>query len=206
MAHQVRDPPACARGRVAPVARPDPFGDTERRLHSTAIEGHELIDKHMRMVNVRLRYVNAYLCDVTSRPDLAAMLSRLARLTTDAELPVLARFDLTMWEYVVLLGLGEGPVRTQSALAEAIGADKTRIIDVLDNLQQRSLITREPDETDRRVRLVGLTATGRQTLHDSQAAIQDNEAVLLNVLPDGEQRRFLRNLERLYEAAPDILG
>ena len=134
------------------------------------------------------------------------MLSRLARLTTDAELPVLARFDLTMWEYVVLLGLGEGPVRTQSALAEAIGADKTRIIDVLDNLQQRSLITREPDETDRRVRLVGLTATGRQTLHDSQAAIQDNEPVLLNVLPDGEQRRFLRNLERLYEAAPDILG
>jgi DNA-binding MarR family transcriptional regulator len=134
------------------------------------------------------------------------MLSRLARLTTNAELPVLARFDLTMWEYVVLLGLGEGPVRTQSALAEAIGADKTRIIHVLDTLQQRGLITREPDETDRRVRLVGLTPTGRRTLHDSQAAIQDNETVLLNVLADGEQRRFLRNLERLYEAAPDLLG
>ena len=134
------------------------------------------------------------------------MLSRLARLTTNAELPVLARFDLTMWEYVVLLGLGSGPVRTQSALAEAIGADKTRIIEVLDSLQQRGLISREPDESDRRVRLVGLTARGRRVRDDAQAAIQKNESVLLEALPDAEQRRFLRSLQRLYEAAPDRLG
>jgi DNA-binding MarR family transcriptional regulator len=135
------------------------------------------------------------------------MLSRLSRLTTNAELPVLAGFGLTMWEYVVLLGLGSGgPVRTQSALAEAIGADKTRIIEVLDSLQQRGLITREPDESDRRVRLVGLTAEGRHVRDDAQAAIQKNESVLLDTLPDTEQRRFLRNLQRLYEAAPDRLG
>jgi DNA-binding MarR family transcriptional regulator len=134
------------------------------------------------------------------------MLSRLARLTTNAELPVLAGFGLTMWEYVVLLGLGSGPVRTQSALADAIGADKTRIIEVLDSLQQRGLITREPDESDRRVRLVGLTGEGRRVRHDAQAAIQKNESVLLDTLPDTEQRRFLRSLQRLYEAAPDRLG
>jgi DNA-binding MarR family transcriptional regulator len=134
------------------------------------------------------------------------MLSRLARLTSSAELPVLARFDLSMWEYVVLLGLGSGPVRTQAALADAIGADKTRIIEVLDNLQQRGLITREPDESDRRVRLVGLTARGRRVRDDAQRAIQKNESVLLDALPDTERRRFLRNLERLYDVAPDRLG
>jgi DNA-binding MarR family transcriptional regulator len=134
------------------------------------------------------------------------MLTRLARLSTNAELPVLARFDLTMWEYVVLLGLGRGPVRAQSALAEAIGADKTRIIDVLDSLQERGLITREPDESDRRVRLVGLTADGRRVRNDAQSAIQENESTLLDVLPEAEQRRFLRSLQRLYDAAPDLLG
>ena len=36
-----------------------------------------------------------------------------------------------MWAYAVLPHLGEQPVRTQAASAEAIGADKTRIIGVL---------------------------------------------------------------------------
>jgi DNA-binding MarR family transcriptional regulator len=143
---------------------------------------------------------------VTPRPDLAAMLTRLARLTTNAELPVLRGFDLTMWEYVVLLGLAREPVRTQSALAEAIGADKTRIIEVLDAVQERKLITREPDASDRRVRLLALTAEGTRTLEAAQRAIQHNERILLDVLTDSERQRFLRNLQRLYEAAPDRLG
>jgi DNA-binding MarR family transcriptional regulator len=134
------------------------------------------------------------------------MLTRLARLTTNAELPVLRGFDLTMWEYVVLLGLAREPVRTQSALAEAIGADKTRIIEVLDAVQERKLITREPDASDRRVRLLALTAEGTRTLEAAQRAIQHNERILLDVLTDSERQRFLRNLQRLYEAAPDRLG
>ncbi|MFC9357564.1 hypothetical protein ACFTZB_13450 [Rhodococcus sp. NPDC057014] len=58
-----------------------------------------------------------------------------------AELPVLFGHGLTMWGYVVLLALDEHPLRTQPALAETIGADKTRIIGVLDDLQDRGLIS-----------------------------------------------------------------
>ena len=68
------------------------------------------------------------------RDDLAAMLHPLLRDLVAAELPILAAHDLSMWGYVVLNALDRSPVRTQTALAEAIGADKTRIIGTLDEL------------------------------------------------------------------------
>ena len=61
-----------------------------------------------------------------------------------AEVEVLTGHGLTMWAYVVLLNLTAEPTRTQAALADAIKADRTRIIDVLDDLQDRGLISRRP--------------------------------------------------------------
>jgi MarR family transcriptional regulator, organic hydroperoxide resistance regulator len=134
------------------------------------------------------------------------MMLPLARTLTNAEVPVLGHYDLTMWAYVVLLHLDDEPVRTQAAFAESIGADKTRIIEVLDNLQERGLISREPDPSDRRARLLGLTAKGRRLRDTAQRAIQRNEQRLLGQVPAAERERFLRTLQRLAEAAPDVFG
>src|ERR1700712_3857384 len=82
------------------------------------------------------------------RADLAAMVVPLGRQLMDAEGPVLERNGLTMWAYIVLSALGDAGPPTQSALAEAIGADKTRIIAVLDDLQGRGLIDRRADPDD----------------------------------------------------------
>ena len=57
------------------------------------------------------------------RPDLAAMLAPLLRELVAAEEPVLQAHGLTMWGYVVLLALDRSSMRTQAALAAAIGAD-----------------------------------------------------------------------------------
>ena len=95
------------------------------------------------------------------RPDLAAMLAPLIRELIAAELPVLNTHGLSMWGYSVLLALDDSPMRTQAALAEAIGADKTRIIPTLDELQAKGYIERRPDPDDRRVRLLAITESGR---------------------------------------------
>jgi DNA-binding MarR family transcriptional regulator len=86
----------------------------------------------------------------TERPDLAAMLYPLVRELIALELPVLAAHEVSMWGYSVLTALDDTPVRTQAALAEAIGADKSRIIGTLDELQQAGLIERTPDPADRK--------------------------------------------------------
>ena len=131
------------------------------------------------------------------RPDLAAMLAVLARETVAAELPVLERHGLSMWGYVVLLALDRSPVRTQAALAEAIGADKTRIIPTLDELQEQGCIERRPDPDDRRVRLLALTESGRAVKDAAQAAIQRGEERWLGTLSADDRRVFLRVLRQL---------
>jgi DNA-binding MarR family transcriptional regulator len=125
------------------------------------------------------------------------MLTPLLRELIAAEEPVLAAHDLSMWGYVVLVALDESPMRTQAALAAAIGADKTRIIRDLDELQHRGLIERMPDPDDRRVRLLMITAAGRAVKDAVQKEIQRGEERWLGDLSADERRTFLRVLGRL---------
>ncbi|ARF59720.1 MarR family winged helix-turn-helix transcriptional regulator [Streptomyces gilvosporeus] len=136
------------------------------------------------------------------RPDLAAMMVPLCRALVAAELPVLEAHGLAMWAYAVLLRLDEAtPVRSQAALAEAIGADKTRIIAVLDDLDERGLIRRRPDPADRRVRLLSITPEGRRLRDAVQADIQRGEEELLAPFPAAERESFVRVLRALSDSA-----
>ena len=97
------------------------------------------------------------------------MLAPLLREMVAAEEPVLEAHGLTMWGYVVLPALDRSSMRTQAALAAAIGADKTRIIRTLDDLQHDGYIERRPDPDDRRVRLLAITEAGRNVKDAAQA-------------------------------------
>jgi len=133
------------------------------------------------------------------RRDLAAMFAPLTRALIAREEPVLRAHELSMWGYIVLTALAEQPVRTQTALAQAINADKSRIIAVLDDLQERRLIDRQPDETDRRVHLLSLTPAGDQLRRSVQAGIRRGEEQVLAMLPPADREAFLRSLKVLYE-------
>jgi DNA-binding MarR family transcriptional regulator len=130
--------------------------------------------------------------DHDRRRDLAAMLVPVVRALVAAELPVLAGHGLTMWGYVVLGALDDAPQSTQAALAEKIGADKTRLIGTLDALQAAGLIARETDPSDRRARVLSITPAGRRARSGAQREIQRNEERLLARLPAAERRAFLR--------------
>jgi DNA-binding MarR family transcriptional regulator len=135
--------------------------------------------------------------DREDRPDLAAMVARLSRALIAMEQPILAAQGVSMWGYIVLTALDETPLRTQSALARTIGADKTRIIGVLDELQRRGLIQREPDPADRRVHLLSLTPAGRRLHTETQQAIRREEDRLLDQVPVADGQAFLRALQAL---------
>jgi DNA-binding MarR family transcriptional regulator len=133
------------------------------------------------------------------RRDLAAMIVPLARALVAREEPALKAHGISMWGYIVLTTLAEQPVRTQAALAQAIRADKSRIIGVLDDLQQRDLIGRQPDASDRRVHLLSLTPAGDRLRRSVEAAIRASEEEVLAILPTADREAFLRSLRALYE-------
>jgi len=140
------------------------------------------------------------------RRDLAAMFAPLTRALIAREEPVLHAHDISMWGYIVLTALAEQPVRTQAALAQAINADKSRIISVLDELQERGLIHRQPDETDRRVHLLSLTPAGDRLRRSVESAIRHREEQVLATLPPADRDAFLRSLKALYERRDEAMG
>jgi len=133
------------------------------------------------------------------RRDLAAMAVPLARALVAAEEPILRAHEISMWGYIVLTALAEQPVRTQAALAQAIGADKSRIIADLDELQERGLIQRRPDAADRRVHLLSLTPAGSKLRQSVQSAIRRREEQILARLPPTDRDPFVRSLQALSE-------
>ena len=142
----------------------------------------------------------------SNRPDLAAMMYPLSRALIAAELPILRAHEISMWGYAVLNTLVEQPIHTQSALAKEIGADKTRIIPVLDELQERALIVRTPDPDDRRARQLAVTDAGRALRDAVQADIQRGEQRLLALLPAADRKAFLRSLALLAELPPEEIS
>jgi DNA-binding MarR family transcriptional regulator len=133
------------------------------------------------------------------------MLAPLLRELIAAEQPVLDAHGVSMWGYIVLIALDRSPIRTQAALAEAIGADKTRIIPTLDELQAQGFIERRADPDDRRARLLALTDAGRECKDAVQTAIQRGEERWLGTLSASDRATFLRVLEQL-TGQPDPPG
>jgi DNA-binding MarR family transcriptional regulator len=114
-----------------------------------------------------------------SEDDLGALLARATRRLLEAERPLLAARDLSMWEYVVLSHLAGAPVETQLSLAQAIGYDKSRLIGLLDGLESAGLLTREPDPKDRRAKVISLTAAGKTCQERARRDIRAMERRLL---------------------------
>jgi DNA-binding MarR family transcriptional regulator len=135
--------------------------------------------------------------DQEPRRDLAAMLQPLVQALIAAERPVLARHGLTMWGYIVLSALDDAPESTQGALSLRIGADKTRIIPTLDELQEAGLIARVPDPADRRARVLSITPAGRQVRDGTRREIQRGEERLLARLTAAERQAFLHAADLL---------
>jgi DNA-binding MarR family transcriptional regulator len=199
---QFGEVPANTRGGRVQIGSSERVNQGDGVQHGDPMVGPHVrdISRHMSIIGVCVHYSNAYHVGMPPKPrrnDLAAMLHPLLRDLVTAELPILAAHHVSMWGYVVLSALDKSPIRTQAALAEAIGADKTRIIATLDELQQRGFIERRPDPEDRRVRLLEITPAGRKAKNVVQIEIQRGEERWLSQLTAEERNVFLRVLQRL---------
>lgn len=93
---------------------------------------------------------------------------------------------LTKPQYAVLRAVRERPGIEQSAVAAAAGIDKATLAAVLLRLEQRGLLTRRIDVSDRRRRLLELTDTGVREVRQTIPVAAEVDAHLLDRLDPDE--------------------
>jgi DNA-binding MarR family transcriptional regulator len=108
--------------------------------------------------------------------------------------PALARLGLDGRLVAVLATAeSEGPA-FQQRLAERLGVDRTTMVGLIDALEQRGLVRRRRDPSDRRGQQVVLTAKGKKVLPRALDVVAQVEDEFLAGLSSRDRREFRRLL------------
>lgn len=131
---------------------------------------------------------------VSSTPHL---MKRLAMLQKDRAVTAFEETGLSPYHYAVLALLEEEPPETQAMIADALGYDRSHLVGILDELEERSLIGRKRDPEDRRRHLVTLTPDGRRMATKLRSIVTKLEDEFLAPLDADERKTLHRLLLRL---------
>ena len=107
---------------------------------------------------------------------------------------------ITPVQYAALYAAQCQPGLDQRSLASTIGFDTSTIGGVIDRLEKRGLITRRASPTDRRVRLLEVTAAGGALLDEVIPAMLKAQKRILAPLPAADRPRFRAMLKTVVEA------
>ena len=86
---------------------------------------------------------------------------------------------------------------TQSEVAQAVGLDKTTMVVTMDELEAAGLAERRPSATDRRARVIAVTAAGRRKVAKAQKVMESKQAEVLASLPAAESDALVNGLCQL---------
>src|SRR4051812_9957632 len=102
--------------------------------------------------------------------------------------------------YAVLSVLAQGACTSQATIADSLGWDRSQLVGLLDELEERGYVVRKRDPEDRRRHLVSLTAEGEQALAGLRTTFKEVEREFLAPLDQDEQRTLHELLRRLASA------
>jgi DNA-binding MarR family transcriptional regulator len=117
----------------------------------------------------------------------------LARLGLAFKATAIARIEeegFEMHHYSVLAMLDEDVRETQATIADALNVDPSRLVALLDRLEERGLIARQRDPNDRRRHLVSITPDGKRQLQRLRAIAKRVEDDFFSALTPEDRQRF----------------
>ena len=121
------------------------------------------------------------------------LLKRLGFALKERAHEALLPTGLSPQHHAVLTLVEEGACNAPGAIADVLGYDRSQLVGLLDELEERGLVERRRDPGDRRRHLVKATPAGREALAELRAISKRLEKDFLAPL-DAEERRTLQSL------------
>src|SRR6266566_4474704 len=125
------------------------------------------------------------------------LLKRLGFAVKERLVDAFDEAGLSGYHHSVLALLDEEPRETQAMIADALGYDRSHLVGVLDELEEKALIERRRDPSDRRRHLVSLTPAGRESLAQLRAIVKRVDDDFFKPLDAGERKQLKELLARL---------
>jgi DNA-binding MarR family transcriptional regulator len=118
---------------------------------------------------------------------LLPLLEHLARVGRRAAESSMSPGGLRPRHLIALKLLSERGPASQQGLAEALSLDPSNVVGLLNELEERGLITRRRDRADRRRHIVEVSSLGEDELALAYARLSDVEDDLLSALSTDER-------------------
>ncbi|WP_433028918.1 MarR family winged helix-turn-helix transcriptional regulator [Actinomycetospora sp. CA-053990] len=123
----------------------------------------------------------------------AFLLTQLGTHCAQAFARRIGELDLTPPQTGLLRAVAQAPGSSQQALAELLGTPATRLVALVDGLEERGLVERRRNPADRRLHAVHLTDAGTTLLRDiGRVAREHDDAILASL--DADERARLHDL------------
>lgn len=144
-----------------------------------------------------------------SRPDpaktppfegIAYLLAALGYASSRRFHDVLAPLDLEPRHFAVLRAIGFSEGQPQQAIAQRLQIPPSRMVAIVDELEDRGLLERRPDPHDRRIRTLHVTAAGRKLLREAFDVAVEHDRLVAAPLDERERAQLRELLKRIAEA------
>jgi DNA-binding MarR family transcriptional regulator len=104
---------------------------------------------------------------------------------------------VTPGQFGVLVLIEANPGLSQSALAKALGIERSTMVAVIDRLERQGLVRRDPSASDRRSYALAVTAAGDRLLARLWPRVREHERRIAAGLDAGEQAVLIGLLRRI---------
>jgi DNA-binding MarR family transcriptional regulator len=110
---------------------------------------------------------------------------------------VVGASELTPGQFGVLVVIDANPGLSQTQLGNALGIDRSTVVAVIDRLEARGLVARQPAPKDRRSHALHLSDSGKTTLRRLTERVRAHERQIAKSLSADEQARLIELLSRV---------
>ncbi|CAM3865740.1 Transcriptional regulator, MarR family (plasmid) [Roseomonas mucosa] len=115
----------------------------------------------------------------------------------------LAGFDITSVQYAAMVAIASQPGIDATRLSDLIAFDRATLGGVLDRLEAKGLIARQPSRQDRRVKTITLTVDGSALLETVKDRVLAAQAEMMHSLSEAEQAQFIALLKKFVGRVPE---